>query len=98
MKIEMRVDGSGARPPWPDSSVGGRTWAIIVTMPSAGAMISPSPFGVVRIGSRKKAATHKVRPASGQASVSHALSAQTRHKAKVTTTNLRPSGCTLGIR
>ena len=34
----------------------------VVTIPSAGAMISPSPVGVVRIGSLKKAATQAAGP------------------------------------
>ena len=50
--------------------------AIIVTMPSAGATISPSPFGVVRIGSRKKAATQRVSPAKIQPSQSQSTTTQ----------------------
>src|SRR5439155_6069149 len=50
MKMETRVMGSSPRPSSPISSFGAGTLAIIVTMPSAGAMTSPSPFGVVRIG------------------------------------------------
>src|SRR5688500_9695315 len=98
MKIDTRVSGPSPSASGPAISGGGSTSAIIVIIPSAGAMISPSPLGVVRIGSRKKAATHKVTAASGQAIVSQLNKAKTRHRAAEITTNLRPSGCTFGIR
>ena len=60
MKIETRVYSPSARPSAPRSSGGGGTLAIIVISPSAGATIKLSPRGVVRIGSRKKAATQMV--------------------------------------
>ena len=65
MKIDTRVN-SPARPPSPASSSGGGTRLIIVTSPSAGATISLGSAGVVRTGSRKKAATQIVRPTSSQ--------------------------------
>ena len=61
---DARTIGRRQARPRPRNSRGGGTVAIIVTSPSAGAMISPSPCGVVRIGSRKKAATQMVSPAS----------------------------------
>ena len=60
MKIDTRVYSPSARPSAPRSSGGGGTLAIIVIRPSAGATISFSPRGVVRIGSRKKVATQMV--------------------------------------
>jgi hypothetical protein len=64
MKIDTRV--SGASPRSPTSSRGTGTFWIIVTRPSAGAMISPSPVGVVRTGSRKKVSTQTTTASSGQ--------------------------------
>jgi hypothetical protein len=56
-------------------------------------------LGVVRIGSRKKAATHRLIPANSQPAISHSTTTQkNRVTAAAMTTNLRPSGCTLGIR
>jgi hypothetical protein len=67
--------------------------------PGGSPTIRPSPFGVVRIGSRKKAATHKLIPAKAQPSTSHSTTTQKKRViAAAMTTNLRPSGCTLGIR
>src|SRR3546814_16944080 len=63
------MTGSGSSPPSQlVSSWGGVTSWIIVTSPSAGEAITPSPEGVALIGSRKNAATHRVMPAIGQAS------------------------------
>ena len=99
MKIETRISGSSASPSGPTSSLGGGTVVIIVTIPSAGAMISPSPVGVVRIGSRKKAAIQAASPMLSQPSQSQSITHQNRRAiATAMTTNLRPSGCTLGIR
>src|SRR6185369_1979024 len=85
-------------PSGPRSSGGGGTSTIIVTNPSAGETINLSPRGVVRTGSRKKAATQIVRP-----SRSHAITPQCRRKASnviapAPTANLRPSGWTDGNR
>src|SRR3954452_18119720 len=99
MKIETRVIGSLPSPSSPASSGGGGTAAIIVTMPSAGAVTSPSPLGVVRIGSRKEAATQSVTPARIQPSQSQPTTTQKNKAiAAAITTNLRPSGWTAGIR
>src|SRR6185369_826050 len=76
MKIETRVYLPSSSPSGPRSSGGGGTSTIIVTNPSAGETINLSPRGVVRTGSRKKAATQIVRP-----SRSHAITAQCRRKA-----------------
>ena len=65
MKIDTRVN-SPESPPSPASSSGAVTRLIIVTSPSAGATISFGSAGVVRIGSRKKAATQMVSPTSSQ--------------------------------
>ena len=62
MKIETRTTGSALSIPSPCSSRGGGTLVIIVTSPSAGETIRPSPTGVVRTGSRKKAAMNRLRP------------------------------------
>ena len=62
-------------------------------------MISPSPTGVVRTGSRKKAAVHKVNPAAIHPTGSQSMIHQKMSAiAAAMTTNLRPSGWTLGIR
>jgi hypothetical protein len=54
---------------------------------------------VVRIGSRKKAATHKVRPVNIQPIQSQSISQKKMiATTAATTTNLRPSGWTLGMR
>ena len=67
MKIDTRVYSPSARPSGAARARGGGgTLAIIVISPSAGATINLSPRGVVRIGSRKKAATQIVRPTSSQ--------------------------------
>src|SRR3546814_10446402 len=65
MKMGTRMTGSGSSPPSPlVSSWGGVTSWIIVTSPSAGEAITPSPEGVALLGSRKNAATHRVMPRS----------------------------------
>src|SRR3546814_4446172 len=74
------------------SSWGGVTSWIIVTSPSAGEAITPSPEGVALTGSRKNAATHRVMPAIGQASVSHPKKARAAQMTAAITTNLTPSG------
>jgi hypothetical protein len=100
MKMETRITGSGDMPSSPSiSSAGGGTVAIRVTMPSAGATISPSPVGVVRTGSRKKAAVQIVTIANSQPTTSQSITHQNKAViAAAMTTNLRPSGWTPGIR
>jgi hypothetical protein len=97
MKIDTRVN-SPRRPPSPASSGGGGPWLIIVTSPSAGATISLDRRGVVRIGSRKKAATQIVTPISSQPRkwLTGCRSASAMNAAM--TVNLRPSGWTEGKR
>ena len=93
MKIETRNTGSAGSPPSPSSSRGGGTRATSVTTPSAGATITPSPRGVTRTGSRKKAIDHSVMPSIGQAirlSLNTASSSVTAPKMRM---NLWPSGC-----
>ena len=64
MKIDTRVYSPSAIASGPRSCGGGGTLEISVINPSAGAMISFSLRGVVRMGSRKKAATQIATPTS----------------------------------
>ena len=98
MKIDTRTSGaspSDRRPARAD----GAPRSIIVTSPSAGATISPSPCGVMRTGSRKNAATQIVSPTSGQN--------RTMRRSSVASSAIAdgdqrrtcgPSGCTAGKR
>src|SRR5207248_6784084 len=66
MKIDTRVYSPSSSASGPRSSGGGGTLVIIVIKPSAGATMNLSPRGVVRTGSRKKAATQIVAPTQSQ--------------------------------
>ena len=70
----------------------------MVTRPSAGAMTSFSPRGVVRTGSRKKVATQTVSPISSHASVCQWTANASKTAAPTPTAYFRPSGWTEGKR
>src|SRR5579884_1714770 len=98
MKIDTRVYSPSLRPSAPRSSGGGGTLTIIVIKPSAGAMISLSPRGVVRIGSRKKVATQIVRPTSSQPRKFQCSRKANNVIAPTPTVYFRPSGWIEGKR